>query len=345
MSRGRAFHLLAVTCSVAWLGMQAREAAAGGADPAPVVGGQPAPAGKWPDVAALMDGDMAYCTGTLIAPRTVLTAGHCVDGFNPTQVKLGATDSQGPGEVIEVASSIFFPGWRNTYDVGVLQLAQPATALPRPVATGCVTTRLLTDGAAIHLVGFGATTTEGDDPNTTLMEGDAEIVDADCTPGNGCQPAVSPGGEFVAGGQGVDSCFGDSGGPVYLSTPSGVVLAGVVSRGLDNAPTPCGGGGIYVRPDDMLSWIQFASPDEIALATCPPPPDDPPDEGSGGDGSSGSAGDGAGGDGSDADGGDGDVTGGCSAGGHGGGGGGSGLVLLGLAIAVDKATRPQGPRA
>jgi secreted trypsin-like serine protease len=289
-----------------------------------------------------MDGDVAICTGTLIAPRTVLTAGHCVDGFRPSQVKLGATDSQGPGEVIEVANSIDFPDWRNTYDIGVLVLTVPATSAPRPVATQCVTTQLLTEGAPITLVGYGATTIQGDDMNTTLMEGDAAIIDAECTPGNGCKPAVSPGGEFVAGGEGVDSCFGDSGGPVYLSTASGVVLAGVVSRGLDDAPTPCGGGGIYVRPDDLLSWIELASPDDLTLASCPPPPQDPPDTGDD-DGDDTTTGDGAaGGDGLSA--GSDDVVGGCSASGHGSRGAPS-LALIGLAIALEAArSNRQGAR-
>ena len=45
--------------------------------------------------------------------------------------------------------------------------------------------------------------------------------------GMGCNPNVAPGGEFIAGGSGTaDSCFGDSGGPVYLDTPAGPVLIG-----------------------------------------------------------------------------------------------------------------------
>ncbi|HLU67409.1 MAG TPA: serine protease, partial [Kofleriaceae bacterium] len=305
-------------------------------------GGQPAPAGKWPDTAAVMDDQYAFCTGTLIAPQVVLTAGHCVDGITPTRVKLNATDSEGPGEVIPVVSATAYPNWEDTYDVAVLLLERPSAVAPRAVATDCVVQASLVDGAPVTLVGYGATDQQGQSYNTTLMEGAAQIEDADCATGNGCAPAVSPGGEFVAGGN-ADSCFGDSGGPVYLSTPYGTVLAGVVSRGLNNSPAPCGYGGIYVRPDAVLDWIEATAGTAITRATCQTPDPDPdPDGGDGGEGDDVDEGDGSGdgeGDGSGAGDGSGGgaagsqapVIGGCSAAG---GAGTSSALLLLLALAL-----------
>ncbi|HWM84587.1 MAG TPA: trypsin-like serine protease, partial [Kofleriaceae bacterium] len=245
MSRTALSRLLSVSCLVASLA-----GAASAGPPPPVVGGEPSPAGRWPDTAAVMDAGITFCTGTLIAPQVVLTAGHCVEGV-VGEVKLDAIDADGPGEVIAVTSAIAYPDWETTYDIAVLLLAEPSTIPPRPLATDCVVTESLVSSAPVTLVGYGATTPGGEDLNTALMEGEARILDADCVGGNGCAPAVVPGGEFVAGGAGVDSCFGDSGGPVYLPTPYGTVVAGVVSRGLDDSPTPCGGGGIYVRPDSV----------------------------------------------------------------------------------------------
>src|SRR6188508_2660685 len=42
----------------------------------PIIGGTSAPAGKWPDTVAVL-GPQSACSGTLIAPDVVLTAGHC----------------------------------------------------------------------------------------------------------------------------------------------------------------------------------------------------------------------------------------------------------------------------
>jgi uncharacterized protein (TIGR03382 family) len=73
----------------------------------------------------------------------------------------------------------------------------------------------------------------------------------------------------VAGGTGTaDSCFGDSGGPVYLDTDRGPVLIGAVSRGVDNAATPCGGGGIYVRTDKIVTWIEDIVGESVTKDAC-----------------------------------------------------------------------------
>jgi endonuclease G len=246
-----------------------------------VVGGEPVPPGRWPDAAAVSDGAFAFCSGTLIAPDVVLSAGHCAEGEQVASVLLGATESDGPGEEIAVVRAAWYPGWRDSYDLSVLVLEHASSIRPRPVATGCVMDSGTLDRAPVTLVGFGATTERGDDLNTQLMEGAATIVDADCS-SRGCIPAINPGGEFVAGGDGVDSCFGDSGGPVYLATAAGAILAGVVSRGLDGAATPCGGGGIYVRPDAVLDWIEETAGRPVERATCAPPATADPAELTGG---------------------------------------------------------------
>jgi secreted trypsin-like serine protease len=87
--------------------------------------------------------------------------------------------------------------------------------------------------------------------------------------GRGCKKILAPGGEFVAGGTGTaDSCFGDSGGPVYLDTPNGTVVIASVSRGVDGAQTPCGGGGIYVRTDKVIEWIEETTGRTVAKDEC-----------------------------------------------------------------------------
>ena len=74
----------------------------------------------------------------------------------------------------------------------------------------------------------------------------------------GCNGAVSPGGELGAGGNGVDACFGDSGGPLYLLSDRGDYVVGVTSRAYAGVPWnyPCRDGGIYTRPDAVVDWIE-----------------------------------------------------------------------------------------
>jgi len=85
------------------------------------------------------------------------------------------------------------------------------------------------------------------------------ITDADCTTSSGCNTAARPNGELGAGGMGIDTCPGDSGGPLYLVTSYGTFLAGTTSRSYDNARSYCKDGGIYERPDKIIDWIQQQS--------------------------------------------------------------------------------------
>lgn len=221
-----------------------------------IVGGSDVPEGKWPDTVAVL-GDTGVCTGTLIAPDVVLTAGHCA-GINPRNVVANTTDySRTGGARSVVARTVAYPNWENTYDVAVIVLQAPITAVvPRRMGTSC-TFSGFASSTSVRLVGFGATDMEGATSNTVLKEAMTAVTDPLCNSGNGCNTIVAPGGEFIAGGGGTaDSCFGDSGGPVYLDTGRGPVVIGAVSRGVNNAATPCGGGGIYVRTDKIVEWIE-----------------------------------------------------------------------------------------
>ena len=61
--------------------------------------------------------------------------------------------------------------------------------------------------------------------------------------------------EIVAGGNGYDSCKGDSGGPAYVSIGTSYKLAGVTSRSTENSGQACGDGGVYTRVDAYADWI------------------------------------------------------------------------------------------
>ena len=103
---------------------------------------------------------------------------------------------------------------------------------------------------------------------------------------SGCEKTVAPSGEFVAGGHGKDACFGDSGGPVYL----GDALIGVVSRGMSSNNKPCGDGGIFVRADTVVGWIEQVTRRKLVRATCDKADTEDTSDGAGGCAAAGGAG-------------------------------------------------------
>lgn len=246
----------------------------------PVTGGGDAPQGAWPDAAAILydqgDGqDAQGCTGTLIAPTVVLTAGHCTSPELGTldHVLVGASSLAHPdeGETLPVRKVIAYPGWSSSSDVAVLVLGKAAHEPPRALATGWGRLAIV-DGAPVELVGFGAIDDQGLTFVDQLQEARTTITDAACDEVAGCHDGARPAGELGAGGMGIDTCFGDSGGPLYVLTAHGALLAGVTSRGYADATVPCSQGGIYERPDKIADWIEEVAGVRVTRAPEPAAP-------------------------------------------------------------------------
>ena len=232
-----------------------------------VVGGEQADPGTWDDAAGIVfSSSYIGCTGVLIAPNLVLTAGHCYGGIS--HVLLGSTDwYSDEGEFYEVKKSLKYGDVYDGLDITLLILEEDAAYEPRIIATDCIADDYLEDGAEVAVVGYGNTLANGNGSTSELNEGITYIQDHDCDEAyidgiyTGCNPQTSPGGEIAAGGNGVDACFGDSGGPLYLVTDEGDYLVGITSRAYAGAPgnAPCYYGGIYGRPDYIIDWIEDKS--------------------------------------------------------------------------------------
>jgi trypsin len=240
-----------------------------------VVGGKDAAPGAYPAVAEITFGSSFLCTGTLIAPKWVLTAGHCssITGAAvaspaawPPQlidVRIGSV-TPGAGERVPVRRVIVNPNYllNMGYDIALLELSTASRKAPAKVV-GAAGASLWAPGTMETIVGFG-TTSEGGDLPDTLQEAQVPITtDAYCANAYSDFDATS----MVCAGfpQGrVDTCQGDSGGPMFGRDAAGVLkVVGATSWG-EGCARP-GKPGVYARVGDTVlrEWIRSQAPDGV----------------------------------------------------------------------------------
>jgi secreted trypsin-like serine protease len=234
-----------------------------------VVGGGPAAPGEFPAVTEVILGKAFLCTGTLISPDYVLTAGHCgsITGgagvSTPAawpapliDVRIGGVN-QTDGEKVPVQSVTVNPNYllNSGYDISLLKLSSNSTKTPVPVAG--VGERSTWDAGDLEtIVGWG-TTSEGGDTPDTLQKAQVPITtDAYCAGAySDFDPVTMVCAGFPQGG--VDTCQGDSGGPLFGTTSTGALrLVGATSYG-DGCARP-GKPGVYARVADteLREWIR-----------------------------------------------------------------------------------------
>jgi hypothetical protein len=203
------------------------------------------------------------CTGTLVASRLVLTAGHCLNNVTgPYEVWVAAgEDISLPRATSGVASYGVHPAFCDLCDEEIGDFAY--LVLNQELATERVISPLVDQAEwdstmradkSVFLVGFG---------ENRAMPGGLGIKNVAQVP---IRRFSDRGYEFWAGGEGVDSCAGDSGGPALVQVRGGYLrLVGVTSRGAD----PCGDGGVYGVPYPALPWIDRYTGVNLCGADCP----------------------------------------------------------------------------
>lgn len=245
-------------------------------------------------------GGLSRCTGVVVSPGHILTAGHCSCGSNYRISHQKSSDGRvltRPGPI----SVARFPGYRcdrvtreqpgldlalistTAFNRVVSQRSKNVTfedddgdvayAIPTLVAHHTFFSRKLSQ--SVLIAGFGRD--ERGVFSDVLRIGATSVFSPFCRRGRLFSSVCAmhrefalKTGEFVSAGRSVDTCGGDSGGPVFfLKARPGVkggggskVLLGITSRAISGVRHPypghCGGGGIYTALGTraVLDWLQ-----------------------------------------------------------------------------------------
>ncbi|MBX2848709.1 MAG: trypsin-like serine protease [Acidiferrobacterales bacterium] len=236
---------------------------------AKVIGGAETEPGEYPFmVSTMVDfGGTTYrwCGGSLIADRWIVTAAHCSD-FDTSEVAVlvGTHNaSDGSGVMIGVKDIHLHPEWNNNasegHDIAIWELETPvmlAEGGPETIAMLSPEDQELAAGQTLATsLGWGET--ENEITPSILRDVHVPIFDTqECA---GFYPFVSNWeGQICAGAPegGIDTCSGDSGGPVVVRDfySEQWKLAGVTSWGggcaLPGLP------GVSVRVSAMYDWAK-----------------------------------------------------------------------------------------
>lgn len=200
------------------------------------------------------------CTGTLISEDVVLTAAHCV-GPDWAKKSVFLAKNKNPIAVSRYIAhenySEHIPTNIAWNDIALLKLTKPVDLPYRPAMLPQSSDSLAT-GQVVLLAGFGQNTpvprSLGSSRNPTLRKIEQKILNPDYLQT-----------EFLVNIKDGGSCFGDSGGPAYIQSETGLIVRGLTSHltekdlisGSSKHKTyACLEEMVYTNVSAMTEWIE-----------------------------------------------------------------------------------------
>jgi hypothetical protein len=220
-------------------------------------------------------GKSGFCSGALVSPSLVVTAAHCA----VVESEDGVVQAASPDSLWTVAGHLgadhvtyaklrpvlevhVHEGYDHDFimgrsrqgagqggigspnDIAVLVLAEPFEQNPlAPLLAADRERELVRHGDVAFVAGYGVYDLDAGQTGALYIS-DA-IIDI-----IGERELLTRRNDQLG-----DSCYGDSGGPLYVPTEDGDFLVGLVSRGRSDVERDCGDGGVYTLLSAHLPWI------------------------------------------------------------------------------------------
>ncbi|XP_061785460.2 plasminogen isoform X1 [Nerophis lumbriciformis] len=224
-----------------------------------IVGGCVAKAHSWPwQISLRTNRGIHFCGGTLIDPRWVLTAAHCLESSkrpSAYMIILGVHTERAQEASKQMRGLEKLVLGPNGADIALLKLDRPAIINDK-VLPACLPEKdyIVPSGAECYVTGWGET--KGTGGEGILKETGFPVIENKvCNRPSYLNGRVKD-HEMCAGNiaGGTDSCQGDSGGPLVCKSNNKFILQGVTSWGLGcaNAMKP----GVYARVSKFVDWIE-----------------------------------------------------------------------------------------